>query len=431
MIGDGRTDEVTVAATSQTLVMDAVDRLQWRVTVGDVAAQTGLAIPQARQELMQLAQAADGHLQVADSGEIAYSFKKNFRSTLRQKEQRRKGAAFRQKLWGGFLYLLRISFGILLIVSIVLALIAITIIQSAANKDNNNGGSRRRGGGGFLFMPNIWVGNPFIGYRSPRRPVVSEKSEYNFLEAVYSFLFGDGDPNAELEQEQYCLIGQLISNQGGVVTGEQVLPYLSQVQAHELDYQDYILPVLLKFNGMPEVSPEGDIVYRFPELQVVAAKRRRESLPGFLRENLWRFSRASSGQLAMTGVLGVVNLLLWLIVAPNAPVLAAELGVGVGLINFGVTVLLAYAALFLAVPTLRWFTLKKRNLGVEGRNRQRQNYGAILSKPNADLERKLAFAETFAGKEIVDRDRTIYTTETDLLEQQASELEQFDRRLQR
>ncbi len=210
-----------------------------------------------------------------------------------------------------------------------------------------------------------------------------------------------------------------------------MLPYLVRVQASELNYQDYMLPVLLKFNGLPEVSPEGDIVYRFPELQVAAAKRRRETMPGVLQENLWRFSRAGSGQLMLAGGLGVVNLLLWLVVAPNVPLLAAELGVGSGLIGLGVSALLAYAVLFLAVPTIRWFTLKKRNIAVEGRNRQRQQYGTALTKPSAELTRKLAFAETFAAEEIVDRDQTIYTTEKDLLEQQASELEQFDRRLQR
>lgn len=410
--------------------MQAVDKLQWRVTVGDVAAQTGLAIPAAQQELMQLAQAADGHMQVADSGDIAYSFNKNFRSTLRQREQQKKGEAFRRKLWAAFLYGLRISFGLLLIISIVLAVVALMILQSAGDRNNNNNSSRRRSsGGGFFFFPRIWVGNPFWGYSSPRRPVPREKSEYNFLEAVYSFLFGDGDPNAELEQERDRLVAKLIRNNGGVVTGEQVVPYIDTLKASDLTYQDYMLPILLKFDGRPEVSPDGDIIYRFPELQVAAARRKKESLPAFLRENIWEFSRAGSGQLMLAGGLGVVNLFLWLIVAPNAPILAAELGVGAGLIGFGITALLAYAVLFLAVPTVRWFTLKQRNIGVESRNTQRQTLATSLQKPDAELARKLEFAQQFADEEIVSGDRTIYTTETDLADQQASELEQFDQRL--
>ncbi|MEN9231680.1 MAG: hypothetical protein Q6L68_12310, partial [Thermostichus sp. DG02_5_bins_236] len=309
---------------AQTLVMDAVEQLGLRVTLGDIASSTGLALHEAKQELLNLAQKAEGHLQVSQQGEIAYVFPRGFRSILSRKEQQDRAAALRRKLWGGFLYGLRISFGIMLVVSIVLIILALIALQMAANRGDNNNRGRSRGGLGFYYFPNLWIGNPFWrpypnygyrGYSGPARPRPQEKSELNFLEAVYSFLFGDGDPNADLEEERYALIAQVIRANGGVIAAEQVLPYLDvEPGSAALEYEDYMLPILIKFDGQPEVSEEGDIVYRFPELQVVAAERQpslsAKRIPGVLLEKRWAFSRATSGQLTLAGGLGVLNFFL-------------------------------------------------------------------------------------------------------------------------
>ena len=47
-----------------------------------------------------------------------------------------------------------------------------------------------------------------------------------------------------------------------------------------------MLPVLLRFNGQPEVSPEGEIVYQFPELQTsVKSIQPAKSARFFLQES--------------------------------------------------------------------------------------------------------------------------------------------------
>jgi len=190
---------------TQTLVIDAVEQLGLRVTLGDIASSTGLALEEAKQELLKLAQKAGGHLQVSRQGEIAYVFPPDFRDILKRREQQDRLAALRRKLWGGFLYGLRISFGILLVVSIILITLALIALQMASSREEGSGSRSRSREVGFFYFPNLWVGNPFwspypyyggySGRAQPRR----EKSEMNFLEAVYSFLFGDGDPNANLE----------------------------------------------------------------------------------------------------------------------------------------------------------------------------------------------------------------------------------------
>ena len=66
-------------------IVRSIEKLDYRVTVGDVAAQAGLELNFAQQGLLALASEARGHLQVAESGDVVYLFPKNFRSILRNK----------------------------------------------------------------------------------------------------------------------------------------------------------------------------------------------------------------------------------------------------------------------------------------------------------------------------------------------------------
>ncbi|MFS8900612.1 hypothetical protein NW845_04415 [Synechococcus sp. H60.2] len=416
---------------TQTLVMDAVEQLGLRVTLGDIASSTGLALEEAKQELLQLAQKAGGHLQVSRQGEIAYVFPPDFRDILKRKEQQDRLAVLRRKLWGGFLYGLRISFGILLVVSIILITLALMALQMASSREEDNR-SRSRGGGVFFYFPDLWVGNPFwspypyyggySGRAQPRR----EKSEMNFLEAVYSFLFGDGDPNANLEEERYALIGQLIRANGGVIAAEQVLPYLDvEPGSPALEYEDYMPPILLKFDGQPEVSEDGDIVYRFPELQVTATESPQQQLPGMLQEKPWVFSRATPEQLTLAAGLGVLNFFLAAILyGAREEVAAAGSNAFLAFIYPLIGFLFLYGTLFLAVPAVRWLTLQFRNQGVERRNRIRRFWQERLKRPSEVLLRKLDFARRFRRQEVVQEADTIYSTDRDLIEQRDYRLDE-------
>ena len=82
----------------------------------------------------------------------------------------------------------------------------------------------------------------------------------NFLESVFSFLFGDGNPNYNLEEKRWQDIGAVIRNNQGAITAEQIAPYLDNVTSLNQETEDYILPVLARFNGYPQVSPEGNLI---------------------------------------------------------------------------------------------------------------------------------------------------------------------------
>jgi len=420
-------------------IMQAVEQLGYRVTVGDVAAQAGLNVDLTQQGLLALASDAGGHLQVAESGEMVYLFPKNFRTILRNKFLRLQLQEWWQKVWRVLFYLIRISFGIILLLSIALVFITLFIILTASNKDSDYRSNRRGSGGGMVYMPYFWIGPNWFQIFSPdynrryqqRR---QEARELNFFEAIFSFLFGDGNPNADLEERRFSIIASVIRNNGGAVVAEQIAPYLDEIgEGYTREYEDYMLPVLSRFNGQPVVSPEGQIVYHFPDLQVTASKRRSRSIPDYLEELKYRFSAATSGQIMLSAGLGVLNfvgvLILGNLLADGT--VAAELGGIVAFVQGIFLLLLGYAMAFLGVPLVRYFWIQWRNRKISDRNQKRQARARQLANADAALQQKIAYAAQFAAETVIEQQDLIYTTETDLIDQEAERSAQIDAEWQR
>ncbi len=417
-------------------IMQAVEQLGYRVTVGDVATQAGLNVNLAQQGLLALATDAGGHLQVAESGDVVYLFPKNFQAILRNKFLRLRLQESWKKVWRVLFYLIRISFGIVLLLSILLIFLSIILIISAANQSSNNNRGHSQGGGGQVFLPYFWIGPNWFwffdpGYGTPqyRRRREREPNEMNFFEAIFSFLFGDGNPNANLEERRWQEIANVIRNNKGAVVAEQIAPYIDNIgQGYAKEYEDYMLPVLTKFNGQPAVSPEGQIVYHFPELQTLAQQRYGQPVAAYLQELPWRFSAASSGQIMLATGLGALNFVGALVLGnllANGTV-AAKLGGLVGFVHSIYWLLLGYGIAFLGVPLVRYFWIQWRNSQIAVRNQQRQERVRQLSQADPVLQQKIAYARQFAAETVIgDRDLA-YTTETDLLDQEAGRSAQTD-----
>jgi len=418
-------------------VMKAVESLKYRVTVGDVAARSGLNLATAEQGLLTLASETQAHLQVSEEGDIAYQFPRNFRSVLRNKYWQLRAKEVAAKIWQAAFYLIRVSFGIMLMLSIAIIFIAILALTIAASSQGGGNRDDRRGGGGFFISPFNFFYLFDFNYargrrRYPNRSLSSGRSGYaqgqssqtgdrlNFLEAIFSFLFGDGDPNADLEERRWREIGTVINNSGGAVVAEQVAPYLDDLGTEaEQASEDYMISVLSRFNGRPEVSPTGELVYYFPELQISALDRSKAAVSAYLKEAKRRFSSATSGQVMMAIGLGAANLVGALVLRS---MLADAVVVG-GYIAFVQSifwVLLAYGIAFLATPLIRYYWLLWRNGKIEARNEERQHYAARLNRLNStsEFKNKLAFAQQFAQQKVLKADESVYSTETGLLEQE-------------
>jgi hypothetical protein len=415
-------------------LMTAVEQLGYRVTCGDVATHAGIHLEQARIGLLDLANQTGGHLQVTTTGELIYALPRDFRQILLRKNVEVRFQWWLSKISTALFYLVKISFGILLIASISVVYLTILGLTLAAlfSSDSGDCGDCGDGGSCVLDICN-WGGNsnstdsyiPIIlssdtrseGQQVPIRAKTQRKS-LNFLEAVFSVLFGDGDPNADLERRRWSYIGNLIHRQQGVAIAEQIAPYLDNLgEKYNREYENYMLPVLTKFNGIPEVSPTGQLVYHFPDLQTTLKDDPAQFIrtPQCLRERRWKFTKANSNQrnwaigLFAANLVGIAILAMMLVGTSSlvVPVMSILSIYGIGLVT---------------IPSCRYFWVKYQDSQVKKRNLYRHQQVSLLQQEES-IPAKLEFASQFAKQHKITSRDIVYTTEEDVLEQEFKKFE--------
>ena len=134
---------MTEMPTPDPVILKAIESLNYRATVGDVAAQAGLNINLTEKGLLALASQADGQLQVAESGEVIYQFPRNFRDILRDKDFRLRMQEAWEKIWRVLFYLIRMSFGVVLVLLILASFLAIIALTIAMNSSRERQQRRR------------------------------------------------------------------------------------------------------------------------------------------------------------------------------------------------------------------------------------------------------------------------------------------------
>jgi len=272
-----------------------------RLTAADLAAEGSLDLETARQGLASLATAlagADG-LSVAASnrGDLVYTYPADVRATL----SARSSAAKAREAWAAASPALatvgRAAFGLSLFVSLAVIFAAITVIMSESSESGS--GSRRRGGGwvggdggggggggsGYGFTPFdlLWPRRyGFYGFGWFEPP---PKMSLSLPEAIFSFVFGDGDPNVVLRAARLRALAGVIRSKGGAVVAEELAPYLdppdgSTPSRSPLVDESWVVPALHELGGVAEVAEADDgadgaeaagtIVYTFDDMRVTA-----------------------------------------------------------------------------------------------------------------------------------------------------------------
>jgi hypothetical protein len=234
------------------------------------------------------------------------------------------------------------------------------------------------------------------------------------LESVFSFIFGDGNPNADLERRRWGYIGMLINQQRGAIIAEQIAPFLDDLgRGYDREYEQYMLPILTKFNGIPEVSPTGQLVYHFPDLQATLRSDSMDTdrIPACLQERRWKFSRANSGQIKGAIALGITNIVGIIILSVMVS------GSGSGLITGGLLVLATYGIGFLTIPSIRYWMVKTEDRKIRQRNRSRRQAINLITSDDT-MREKLAFASQFANQRQIAPENIIYRTDEDAIDRQ-------------
>ncbi len=433
-----------MATAEKEQIIKAINDLGRRVTAADVATKTGLPLLKATSELNKVAAETNGHLQVSTAGDIAYTFDAGFQNAYLAQGMKKTLKEIGDKIFKVGFFLLRISFGIGLILSflVIVVLIIAAILFAQRGSDNDNDSGYGGGFGGFDFFDWMLLRNFF--YWGPTYPVYvpydyndygrnydlydrpttrQAETNNNFIMNCFSFLFGDGAPNLNLEERKWQLIAQTIKQHNGVVTAEQVAPYTGADPANE----DGMLPVLVRFDGKPEVTDTGNIVYTFPNLQVTAKSMSFAPIPAYLKEFDWEFTSVPASSLVPVFVLAGLNFFGAIFLTTHLD--RAPLTHFVGLVHM----LMIYGTFFILVPTIRYGVIRWLNGNIEERNNQRSKFWEVLRNPPAAVQAKLAEAQQYRiGEKRVRADDLVYRTDRDVIDQDFNhEDRKFDEELRK
>lgn len=256
-------------------IVSALRKRKLEATVTDLVATTGLPNYQVQQTMNSVADEYQGQMRVTESGEILYYFPTGMRSRYRGfgpafkrffrgfLSTSAKVLSFAFKIW---IMVMLIGYFVIFVGLLLLAMLA-SIAGSAAT--NSQGRSRGRDGlgfGGFFIVTRViqifielWLYSSLTkgqGQARRRRGRPLHKS-------VFSYVFGEGDPNPDWETVQKKAIIKYIQGNKGIVTVDEIvcLTGLDHNRSQEL-----LNGYLVEFEGEPDVTQEGTLYYRFTEL---------------------------------------------------------------------------------------------------------------------------------------------------------------------
>lgn len=421
--------EDDLAAPPDQKVIEAVEQLGGNdVLASDVAAKAGLSLSATQQSLSSLASLTRGDISVTSNGDLLYSFPSSIQTALSSNSFRyRLTKTWSQDVWPKLFWGIRVAFGVFLFISIALIFSTLIFIQTGGDdrddRDNGNGGFGfpRYGLGNFmfdLFYPRTF--SPYYGYygrvdaydpRQIQEAQAEEEERSGIFEGIFSYIFGDGDPNRQVEQARLREASRVIRANGGAVTAEQLAPYCDAGNPDEMGErftvdEGFVLPIVSQLGGQPEVTSDGDIIYLFPDMQISARDDFYENgYAGedmtYLEEKTLEFSRNPDWGNVVAAGLGVVNLggALYLGKALASPALASVQLSGIfGVVQAGYPFLLMYAILFNIIPLARYFYVEKKNAEIKQRNSARRKWLTYLEVGGSKVRRKLEAAKSLKKK---------------------------------
>jgi hypothetical protein len=476
--------ETPVHSTQKKVVLKAIEDSGPTITPADISLKTGLPVLTSTALLNQIAYETGGHLKVGTAGSVAYEFDNGFQNAYLTRGSK----SFFLRMWRIFVnasmyairlfslvmfFVIRVSFGILLVLSVilivVLVIVAVVALLSKFMGDNDSDSDFDLSGllygtghffryWAFDWLWDWWYWGQYLRYdpyptytptstgQYQGSPELPEKKE-SFLDKVFSFLFGDGDPNADLEERYWRTLGLVLKSKKGVVIAEDLAPYARVEGTGE----DWVLPILVRFNGTCDVTEKGNIIYQFPsfmqnvpsvakaanwvddqnaKLQGLVnqslerkkinlnAQAASSHLEEYLREIPHEFSHVTGGAktLIISFAIFLVVGSLWLMaIAASIPILLAFSPILIATA--------AYGALFLIVPAIRHFVVEHINKGISERNSKRQNAAVRLRTPDPALADKMVEAGK-AREESANQasaETIAYSTTEDNLEQEFKE----------
>lgn len=431
---DPEDPEYSLLMPDKRLALDAI-KTNLRTTAPELATSSGLSINSATYWLNKIAGETGAKLEVANDGTVYYSFAPNFSGVYRRRGRRRAALLAGAFLFKSLYWVIRVSFGVALMTSvlvIVLIFVALILLAIASIFDGGSGDSGDLGsfdGSGFFdtnFLSDIFSWDYSPSHSSYQNSIPSaQRDRYtdfiekhpkgNFFLECFSFLFGDGKPNSNLQKLRWQQIATTIKANGGVVSAEQLAPFLDG----DTSDSGMVMSALAQFNGHPEVTKSGFIVYVFPdyisEHPLVQQQKYEKEQENYLKEENWKFSNFPPLPLINVLMLAIFNFCgsWWLFKHIATINLLHHLA---ALID----VLLTYSIILLVIPAVRFLILLVLNQRIDSRNEKRKAAAELVRQPQGEILKELEEAKAIQSEHAqllrVDR-KIIFDSGKDSLEQ--------------
>ncbi|GMO27378.1 MAG: hypothetical protein Ta2F_02950 [Termitinemataceae bacterium] len=389
------------------------------LTAADICAKTALPLNTVKDLVPVAADEFSAHLQVTESGEILYTFPNTWTSKYTGFKARLRRAT--DKLLGGIKIAAAALFKVWIMVMLIgyfvffLLLALAGLILSMAARSSSNSSSNDSGGGGF-FIANLFEIFIRLWFYSeltkPGRydsyygndPYHNQRKQKGkpLHKAIFSFVFGDGDPNAGIEeQEKKAIIAYLQAHKGVISLAE----FMTLTGSNAKTAEGKITEFCVQYGGMPEATEDGTVVYCFDDLLKSADKKDRSfGMVSAPLKQLRKFSANKGNMNTAFCFINGINLLfgsyfLYFSLASNianaagvflykvAYILMNQLA-GIAdpssilLIGLGI-VPLAFSFLFWIIPALRYAFVLEDNETIKTDNLRKAAFTHIIDHPLA------------------------------------------------
>jgi len=396
-------------------------------TSADLARATGLPLAQINAEMPAISDEYQGRLKVSDKGDVLYSFPRGLKSRYRGfgpfvrtlwRTVTKGAAAAGKALFKVWILVTLFGYFFLFIALALLAFFgSIALQQGGGSRDRDD---RRGGGFGGLWlttnlfdsMIRLWFYSELLkGPEARYRDSSMKRERHPLHKAVFSHVFGDGDPNAEWNTVLKKAFVAFVQTHRGVITLPEFMA-ISGMKPEEA--QDRITRFLVEFEGTPEVSENGALYFFFPSLLAKASDVSAQAASSFPLKRLKRFSSNDAKLDRTFRWINIVNLLFGSYYLVNAINVGTDVVVrttqGVGL-KGGLTFLYSYtvylfsqlgavqpamlagwvlgaaplvfSVLFFGIPLVRSWRLTRENEALKRENMRKVLYSAVIANPES------------------------------------------------
>ena len=274
-----------------------------RLTIADAAEKSGLALRDAETGLHALVAKYRGHLSVTAEGDLLFSFPTGFsrpwivRSTIDKALE-----AVGHALLGVARFVVRAWVAIVLVgYALVFLAILFGLATSRGDRDRDSGGAFR--GVGLIFRviadAFFWMWHPFspfsVGYGygyggyglasgygydagyAGRRGYAQQPAgpKVPFYERVDRFFFGPPQPKKDPLEAERLIVSEMRARKGRIGIAD-----VMRVTGMARDEADAIMSkLMLDYEGTVDVTDDGAIVYRFPNIRKTVEGQKPEQPP--------------------------------------------------------------------------------------------------------------------------------------------------------